>query len=132
MAITKLNTTQVPVGGGGTAVWVGSAEVDFGAFPGQSDASLDVTGQTSILSGSIVRAWIMPKDTVDHLADEHMVETIQAFAANIVAGTGFTLYVFNTNQITENPEGPRHLWYPQCQGQQPTIYGKWTVGWTWV
>lgn len=90
------------------------AELDFGAFPGKSDASVAVTGQAAIVAGSLVEAWIRPVDTTDHSADEHMLETLKVFAAAIVAGTGFTIYGFNTGQIGET-----------------LIYGKWTIAWVW-
>ena len=79
----------------------GSATVNFGAFPGSSDARTTVTGQTGILSGSRVRAWIEATATTDHSADEHWVETIDVTAGNIVAGTGFTIYAKNTGTLSE-------------------------------
>jgi hypothetical protein len=90
----------------------GIALLDFGAFPGGSDASVVVTGQSGIQAASTVKAWLQPAVTSDHSADEHIVETLEVFAGNIVAGTGFTIYGVNTS---------------------PTIglYGKWNVGWLW-
>ena len=79
----------------------GTATLNFGAFPGASDASVAVTGQGAILAASLVEAWLRPETTADHSADEHMLETIKVFAANIVAGTGFTIYGFNTSQLNE-------------------------------
>ncbi len=61
----------------------GTAALDFGAFPGKSDASVAVTGQAGIVSGSLVEAWIRPEATADHTADEHMLETLKVFAGNI-------------------------------------------------
>jgi hypothetical protein len=75
----------------------GTTTIDFGAFPGKSDASVAVTGQAGIVAGSLVEAWIRPVATADHTDTEHMVETIKVFAADIVAGTGFTIYAFNTS-----------------------------------
>jgi hypothetical protein len=79
----------------------GTATLDFGAFPGASDASIAVTGQAGILAGSYVEAWLFPALTTDHSADEHIAETIKVFAGNIVAGTGFTIYGVNTNNLNE-------------------------------
>lgn len=118
----------------------GTAEVDFGAFPGASDASFVVTGQAAILSGSLVEAWVRLVDTVDHLADEHWVETIKIEAGNIVAGVGFTIYALNTNMILEpivalranvgaTSHNPDQL--PRQGGQGTRLYGKWAVGWVW-
>jgi len=110
----------------------GTAELDFGAFPGKSDASVAVTGQTAILAGSLVEAWLRPVATADHTADEHMVETLKVIAGDIVAGTGFTIYGFNTNQVNENPPGVRTDLYPTGGGKGTRIWGKWTVAWAWA
>ena len=122
-----------------------TAELDFGAFPGASDASVAVTGQASILVGSLVEAWIYPKDTTDHTADEHMLESIKVFAHTIVAATGFTITGINTSEINEPLEeikGTQNTTTgvlqaaqgdqrPRAGGRGTRIYGKWTVGWVW-
>lgn len=92
----------------------GQTIIDFGTFPGASDTFVDVTGQAGILSTSFVEAWLYPKDTIDHLADEHLVENIKIIAGNITAGTGFRIYGVNMG------------------GFNSRIYGKWTVNWVWV
>src|SRR3989304_1220167 len=79
----------------------GTATLDFGAFPGASDTSVAVTGQAGIVAGSLVEAWIRPETNADPTDNEHMVETIKVVAASIVAGTGFTIYGFNTSQMNE-------------------------------
>lgn len=79
----------------------GTTTINFGAFPGASDASVTVTGQTAILAGSLVEAWVFPANTADHSSDEHWLETIKVVAGNVVAGVGFTIYAMNTNQISE-------------------------------
>lgn len=126
----------------------GTAELDFGAFPGKSDASVAVTGQTGIVAGSLVEAWIRPVDTADHTADEHMLETIKIFAHNIVAGTGFTISGFNTSQLNEplkRNEGRRSpsttlagqaqsaqgFQLPERGGIGTRIWGRWSVAWVW-
>lgn len=108
----------------------GTATLDFGVFPGASDTSVAVTGQGAIIAGSLVEAWIRPVATSDHTADEHMVETFQVFAANISAGTGFTIYGFNTSQLHEPVDPP---WSNGINGGKGTrIYGQWTIAWAWV
>lgn len=124
----------------------GTATLDFGAFPGKSDASVAVIGQAGIIAGSLVEAWIMPAATADHTDTEHMVETLKVFAATIVAGTGFTIYGFNTSQLNEpvpdapvqpaptfaptmNPAAAREN--PRGGGKGTRIYGTWNVGWVW-
>lgn len=108
----------------------GTAILNFGAFPGASDTSVAVTGQAGIVSGSLVEAWIRPEATADHSVDEHMVETIKVFAGNIVAGTGFTIYGFNTSEINED------RYQAEGRGREggsfgTRIYGTWTVAWAW-
>ncbi len=97
----------------------GTTTVDFGAFPGVSDTSVAVTGQASIVAGSLVEAWIRLEATADHSADEHMVESIQVMAGNIVAATGFTIYAVNSSET----------WDPLGNGTR--LYGLWTVAWCW-
>lgn len=126
----------------------GTGTLDFGAFPGASDTALAITGQTGILTGSLVEAWIRPAATADHTADEHVVETLKVLAGNIVAGTGFTIYGVNTNQITEplapleQLDGPSSSAGPAgvaderqrswVGGMGTRLYGTWSVAWTWV
>ena len=121
----------------------GTAALDFGAFPGKSDASVDVTGQGAIVAGSLVEAWIRPVDTADHSADEHMLETIKVFAHTIVASTGFTISGFNTSEIHEPLEpiegrtpivnlARAQSFQRQFAGGIGTrIYGLWTIAWAW-
>jgi hypothetical protein len=94
----------------------GVATLDFGAFPGKTDATVAVTGQTGIVAGSLVGAWIRPVATADHTADEHMVEALSVTARDIVAGTGFTVAGVSNTEF----------------GQSTRIYGTWTVAWAWT
>lgn len=121
----------------------GTAIVDFGAFPGKSDASVAVTGQASIVAGSLVEAWLRLEATSDHSADEHLLETIKVSAGNIVAATGFTIYALNTSELFEPLEAPKGDRFKalaaQSQGglresvggRGTRIYGQWTVAWVW-
>lgn len=131
-----LTTTQVK-----TALkvpWTGSTTVDFGAFPGQSDTSVAVTGQTGILSGSSLNAWLIPAATADHSADEHLVDGPRILAGNISAGVGFTIYALANYGSAE----PVPDYMPRAQNRQnpvstlsppttPMPYGLWTVRWSW-
>jgi adenosine/AMP kinase len=129
----------------------GTATLDFGAFPGGSDASVAVTGQTGIAAGSFVEAWLSPAATADHTADEHLVETIKVVAGNISAGVGFTIYGINTSQLNEPVElhGNVTSIYSSSAtaigvkvsqtgnteyrgGKGTRIYGTWNVSWVWV
>jgi hypothetical protein len=121
----------------------GTTTLDFGAFPGKSDASVTVTGQTAISGTSLVEAWLYPSATSDHTADEHLLETIRVVAGNIVAGTGFTIYGLNTSQINEPLETPGASEFRSAStsvygltgnsvgGTGTRIYGQWTVAWVW-
>ena len=115
----------------------GTTTVDFGAFPGKSDASVAITGQTAILSGSLVEAWMFPTATVDHSADEHVIEPLEIYAGAVVAGTGFTVYALNRNSISgvDSPrfEAPRGA--PDDDNvinvDAPMPYGLFTIAWAW-
>jgi len=139
------SVTIAATGGGG--VNVGTATIDFGAFPGSSHATVAVTGQTGIVAGSIVQAWLCPVATADHSVDEHMLETISVHAADIVAGTGFTVHAFNVGTINEPTEDARakdnlSQFRAGGPGQQSLVgnrggrgtrlYGQWTIAWSWV
>jgi hypothetical protein len=126
----------------------GTTTVNFGSFPGGQEASVAVTGQTGILSGSVVQAWIIPTATADHSADEHLMANIKVVAGNISAGVGFTIYAFNNNQLSEPILETRLNRYSGAGqdaggGQQksgqinlggtiPKLYGQFTVGWSWI
>jgi hypothetical protein len=115
----------------------GTTTINFGAFPGASDTSVAVAS-AAILAGSLVEAWIFPVATADHTVDEHMVETLKVFAANIVAGVGFTIYGFNTSEIFEPLESMgttflvnRALQAAKFGGRGTRLYGQFTVAWVW-
>ena len=114
--------------GAGGAGNSGTTTVDFGAFPGASDTSVAVTGQAAIVAGSVVSARIRPVATADHSADEHMAETIEIHAGNIVAATGFTVYALNSSQLNE-PVEPYNR--GDRGGQGTRLYGQWNVSWNW-
>lgn len=110
----------------------GTATLDFGAFPGAADASVTVTGQAAILSGSLIEAWILPADTTDHTAGEHIIDPPIVIAANIVAGTGFTIYGTAPNAdggdgigggVESGSTNPRT--------SNPVCYGQWNIAWVW-
>ena len=106
----------------------GSTTINFGTFPGTTDATATVTGQTGILSGSLVEAWIPAVSTTDHSVDEHWADPPYVTAGNIVAGTGFTIYgkVIDAPVTEDSPE----LSYRRNVGNQ-RLYGQYTVFWVW-
>lgn len=126
----------------------GTALLDFGAFPGASDASLFVSAPT-IGAGNLVEAWIFPAATADHSADEHIFETLRVVAGNIAAGSGFTIYGINTNTLSEPvPQGvagrnastgqafgsgvqDRGVAKNTGGGMGTRLYGKFNIGYVW-
>lgn len=124
-------------------LYTGKTTIDFGAFPGSSDATVTVTGQTGITTGSVIQAWLAPENTADHTADEHRIETISVCAGNIVAGTSFDIYAQNTSQLNEplreqgNNRDRNALTITlggqsaSVGGQGTLLYGVWSVAWRW-
>lgn len=130
----------------------GAATLNFGAFPGSSHATVDVTGQATILSTSLVEAWLFPAATADHSADEHIIETLKVIAGPPTAGVGFTIHGINTSQLSEpvanesllgrfsgtgQAQGrgqgqPGESAAPVGGGRGTRLYGLWSVGWVWV
>ena len=88
---------------------LGTATLVFGP-DGISDASVVVTGQTTIAPTSYLEAWITPAATVDHTADEHWVEEMTIIAGNISAGVGFTIYGNVTNGVTTGSYNISWIW----------------------
>lgn len=145
--VEQLQPGDSIAGGSGTLITKGTTTVNFGAFPGSSDASVVITGQVGILAGSNVDVWITPIATADHSADEHLVETIKVIAGDIIAGVGFTIYAFNTSQVNEPTTQPRLSRFSgsgqdagtgkvaggavDIGGKTPRIYGQFTVAWSW-
>ena len=130
-------------GGGGTGAF-GQTTIDFGAFPGSSDASVDVTGQTGFDAlSNIAQAWLIGVDTDDHTADEHRVETISVSVGAFSTGAGFTIYAQNNSQLNEPLDASGVSTFRSVAatvygdagnsigGQGTRIWGKWSVAWRW-
>lgn len=109
----------------------GTAIVDFGPFPGQSDTSVLVL-DPNIIAGSLVEAWILPTTTADHSPDEHVVETFAVFAdqSSIVPNTSFVIKAVNTSQL-DDALVPSEDPGSRIGGEGTKIYGKFQVGWVW-
>ncbi|HSW91836.1 MAG TPA: hypothetical protein VLG09_04275 [Candidatus Saccharimonadales bacterium] len=114
----------------------GSTTVDFGSFPGASNTSVAITGIPSILTTSLIEAWLLPVATADHSADEHIVDGPIITAGNISLGVGFTIYAVARDGIPV-PDAIRSNGAPGNQSTQehgrkaPMPYGLWTVAWVW-
>jgi hypothetical protein len=118
----------------------GTTTIDFGAFPGSGHATVAITGQAGIVSGSLVEAWLRPVDTADHTADEHIVDGPLIFAGNIVAATGFTIHgvarpglaVPDAMRRYANMNSDNSVPQYQDHGRtMPMPYGLWTIAWVW-
>ena len=109
----------------------GTATVNFGAFPGKSDAQVTVSSP-GISASSLVEAWILPATTADHSPDEHEVETlsVRADQSSIVANTSFVIWLTNTSQDDE-PSPSMGSQGSAIGGVGTRIYGAWNVGWVW-
>jgi hypothetical protein len=112
----------------------GIATLDFGAFPGGSDASLAVIGQDNINLMSVITAVITPVATADHSSDEHVANAPRVCAGNIIPGIGFTVYgrnddwQFYSDKVYANGGLGEGMPIPQIA---PRTYGKWSVAWSW-
>lgn len=106
--------------------------LDFGTFPGSSDASVVITGQTTIAETSLVEAWIYPRATGDHTADEHIINPPWVVAGSIVPGVGFT--IFGRAQSEIEMTDPFNFGGGNAgvaTSNSPLVYGQWTVAWAW-
>lgn len=95
----------------------GSALLDFGAYPGAHSAFIDVAGLTGYVATSLMDAWIVPKATVDHSADEHRIEELRVDAVYQADGT-IRIYGEHTGLGSRCTNGHN-------------LYGKFNVGWVW-
>jgi len=81
---------------------IGSAEIDFGAFPGSNEASVLVTGQADITAASKAESYIMADSTTtDHTASDHRYAAalMGLTCGDLVAATGFTIYARSLEKL---------------------------------
>jgi len=92
-------------------VATGTAVLDFGATPAD-EASVTVTGQTGIVSGSHVEAFFMRESTADNDVDEHVeaAALCPLVCGSIVAGTGFTIYASTLAMLGIGTFNVRWVW----------------------
>ena len=80
-------------GATGPATWNhGTATLDFGAFPGTSEASVVVTGLTTLAGGAM--AFWGGDTSTNHTAEDHeyAAALIGLSVGAVIPGTGFTIY----------------------------------------
>jgi predicted glycoside hydrolase/deacetylase ChbG (UPF0249 family) len=77
--------------------------IDFGAYPGSNEASVVVTGQTSISSTSKAEAFIMADDTTtNHTASDHRYVGLflNLTCGTPTTGSGYTIYGRSSEKLT--------------------------------
>ena len=98
-------------GGGGTTINSGSATLNFGAFPGSSEASVAVAAAT-VGAGAKARAYWRGDDTsADHTANDHKyAAALIGLSVLVTAGVGLTIY----GRALDNAQGAwtvRYEWF---------------------
>lgn len=91
----------------------GTATIDFGSHPGTNEASISVTGQTSIGAGSKAEAFMMGDDTSsNHTASDHKYfgSLANLTCGTPTAGVGFTIHARSIHKLT----------------------GQWSIRWVWA
>ena len=63
--------------------------------------------------------------TADKTKDEQLVERLRVLAADIVAGTGFTIRGYDD-------DSPAFKALQNGQAQAQRLYGKFNIGWAWT
>lgn len=110
----------------------GVTTINFGAFPGATDASVVIPTAT-IGATSQVEAYLYPLQTADHSPDEHIAEMIDIWAdpSTIVPGVSFTA----RGKVRDNPGTGQHYdakqpaTYNQKDGCR--LYGLYGLAWAW-
>ena len=81
----------------------GTATINFGAAPGTNIATVTVSGQAGVLSGSNIEPFIMGLDsTADHNAYEHAIlqHEIGLCVTAITAGASFVIQAYTQLRLT--------------------------------
>lgn len=78
----------------------GTAEIDFGAWPGSNEASV-VVAATGVTADTHVEAWVMGSDsTTDHTASDHRYFPVFAALTTAPGADTFTVYGRSTQKLT--------------------------------
>ena len=77
----------------------GSIEIDF--LTGSNEASVSVTGQSTILSTNAAEAWIMAEASSEHtLNDQTYAAALIGISCGVPSdGVGFTIYARSTEKL---------------------------------
>ena len=80
----------------------GTTTIAFGADPGLNETEAVITGQASIVSGSLVEAFVMEEVLGTKTANDHgyMNLLVRLACGSIVATEGFTIYAKSAEKMT--------------------------------
>ncbi len=82
------------------ATGTGTAEIDFGGFPGSNEASILVAAE-GVTAATHVEAWVMGSDTTtDHTAQDHRYFPLFAALTTAADADAFTVYGRSTQKLT--------------------------------
>jgi hypothetical protein len=88
----------------------GVTEIDFGEWPGGTEASATVPSQFGIDADCWLTAVLLARDTDDHSADEHWIDSPTVMAGDVdVSTSSFVIYATH----------------------EDGLYGKYSVAWAW-
>lgn len=110
----------------------GTSLIDFGAFPGTNFASVTVAAADIAVPAAVIDAWVTPIATVDHSADEHLMDPPLVVSAVI---SGSNIVITGVPSGRDLPVPPGTPFGNTANSQQPTgnrqftPYGKWSVSW---
>lgn len=81
------------------ATGTGTAEIDFGAFPGGNEASV-VVAAPGVTAETHVEAWVMGSDsTTDHTAADHKYFPVFAALTTAPGTDEFTIHARSTQKL---------------------------------
>lgn len=89
----------------------GNVEIDFGSGNGTNEASVAITGLSSITSTNAAEAFIMYEASTDYTADDqaYLSAFIGLTCSVPTDGVGFTIYARSTEQLTGKVK-VRYVW----------------------
>jgi len=120
----EVDVTITAASGGAGSFTKGQATVDFGAFPGKGEATVDVTGQTGYVATSFVSV-SLNGTTADHNRDEHEIEEADVTVKYKADGE------FTISMRPDPIEQGRWPIVPKGPNQNNALYGQYQITWGW-
>lgn len=102
--VTGSTATINIAGGGSVGGAIGTATLNFGTAASKTlHVKTVITGQTGIVAGSKVEAYLMGDATADHTDEEHiMAKSMMDLACGIIVpGVGFTIYANVRDELSK-------------------------------